>query len=104
MEGITLAVVHTVGGGIGLLIAGPIFGCRVHPVTAFVAAAISGVVYWLLESIPGVGGAASLLVFVLIVGYWGTGDWQDALLTCLVARGVVLIVGLYWTLGPGAAA
>jgi hypothetical protein len=98
LNGTTLILVHTIAGGVGLLIAGRMFGCRLHPAKAFIAAALSGAVYALLAPIPGAGGTVSLVVLVLLVGFWGTGDWTDAVLTTLIARGVVLIGALYWVL------
>ena len=99
MEGITLVLINTVGAGIGILVAGPLFDCKVPPVKAFAAGAVSGVLYL----IPTVGFAASLAGLIYLVGIWGTGEWQGALFTSLIARGVVLIVALLFGFTIGAA-
>ena len=82
MDGFQLVLIVTLGAGIGVLIAGPFFGCKVPPVQAFAAGAISGLCYL----IPTVGAVASLAALIYFVGIWGTGDWMDAAYTALVAR------------------
>ena len=97
MDGLTLVIAHTVGGGIGVLLAGPFFDCKLHPAKAFAAAGLSGLLYL----VPTAGAVLSLMTLIFLVGIWSTGDWDDALYTSLIARGAVFAVGLL--LGLGAA-
>ena len=90
MDGYQIIVMSTIGGFLGIVIAGPFFDCKVPPVKAFAAAAISGLCY----AIPTVGAIVSLLVLIYLVGLWGTGDWMDAVYTAFVARMVMLPVAL----------
>ena len=87
-------LLHVFGTGVGLLIAGPIFGCKMHPAKAFAAAAVGALFYYFLGM--GIGGPVSFLVIVILARQWGTGDWQEAFLTTIIARGVLLIVLLLW--------
>ena len=57
MDGYQIIVMSTIGGFLGIVIAGPFFDCKVPPVKAFAAAAISGLCY----AIPTVGAIVSLL-------------------------------------------
>ncbi len=82
MEEFQLVLTVTIGSGIGVILAGPLFGCKVPPAKAFAAAAISGVCYL----IPTLGAVASLLALIYFVGIWGTGDWMDAVYTSFIAR------------------
>ncbi len=92
MDGMALVIVHTIGAGVGILLAGPFFGCRLHPAKAFAAAGLASLLY----VVPTVGFALSLVALVWLVGIWGTGDWDDALYTALISRGGVLIVAMLW--------
>ena len=87
-------LLHVGGTGVGLLIAGAIFGCKMHPVKAFVVAAIGAVAYALLP--PMVGGPVSFFIIVVMARQWGTGDWLEAFLTTSIARGILLIVLLFY--------
>ena len=90
MDGFEIVVISTIGGVLGILIAGPFFDCKVPPAKAFAAAAISGLCYM----IPTLGAVISLLVLIYLVGLWGTGDWMDAAYTSFVARLVMVPVAL----------
>ena len=87
-------LLHVGGTGAGLLIAGAIFGCKMHPVKAFVAAAIGAAAYALLPAM--IGGPVSFLVIVILARQWGTGDRLEAFLTTSIARGILLIVILFY--------
>ena len=91
MDGYQIVVISTIGGVLGILIAGPFFDCKVPPVKAFAAALISGLCYMIPSP---VGAILSLMVLIYLVGLWGTGDWMDAAYTSFVARGVMLPVAL----------
>lgn len=95
-ETIAAILIHTIGGGAGVLIAGRIFGCILTPGKAIAAATISALVYAFLTVQPGIGGVISFAVLLGLVGLWGTGDWMDAFLTSSIAKGIVLIVTLLW--------
>ena len=82
MDGFQLVLIVTLGSGLGVIVAGPLFGCKVPPAMAFAAAAISGLCYL----IPTVGAVASLAALIYFVGLWGTGEWMDAVYTSFVAR------------------
>ena len=88
MDGFQLVLIVTLGSGIGVLVAGPLFGCKVPPAKAFAAALISGLCYL----IPTVGAVASLIALIYFVGIWGTGEWMDAAYTAFVARLVTVPV------------
>lgn len=82
MDELRLVLIVALGSGIGVLVAGPLFGCKVPAAKAFAAAAISGLCYL----IPTVGAVASLMALIYFVGLWGTGEWMDAAYTAFLAR------------------
>ncbi len=90
MDGFQIVLIMTIGGVLGILIAGPFFDCKVPPVKAVAAAAISAMFYM----VPTAGAILSLAALIYLVGLWGTGDWMDAAYTSFVARLVMVPVAL----------